>query len=104
MSDQTSEMSSNPSFDEMMDLIVKLGNHQLVAEVKYALEHDGITPTPEFCKAAFIGLAHMIELADRAHDSGSLSQLEIVAIESVISIGLKIWATLHHQLVTGNLE
>lgn len=104
MSDDTTNVPPTESFEDMMDLVVKLGNHQLVAEVKYALEHDGITPTPDFCKAAFVGLAYMIELADRAHDAGSLSQLEMVAVESVISVGLQVWATLHEQLVTGNIE
>ncbi len=48
--------------DEMMESVAKLGNDMLVAQARAALEIDGHDPTPEFCKAAFLGIAHLHDL------------------------------------------
>lgn len=92
------------NFDELMAMVNRLGNHQLVAQTRYSLEADGITPTTDFCKNCFVACAHMCELAERARDSGSFNTIEMVAAQEVASLGMQIWATLHDQIATGIIE
>ena len=89
--------------EEMMQSVAKLGNDMLVAQARAALEIDGHDPTPEFCKAAFVGVAHLEEIARRAHDAGTLTGNEMVACQSVASLCMQIWATLH-DLLTGDIQ
>jgi len=101
MSEDSKEETALASFEELMGLITKLGNHELVAQTRYSLEYDGIKPTPEFCTAAFIGAALVAEMAERAHEAETISTVEMVATQEVSSLVMQIWATLHEQLVTG---
>ena len=89
--------------DVLMDAVTKLGNDMLVAQLRAALEVDGTTPTPEFCKAAFVGVSHLYELAMRACESGTLTQNEMIACQSVASLCMQIWATLH-DILMGKIE
>ena len=89
--------------EELMESVIRLGNDMLVAQARAALEIDGHDPTPEFCKAAFIGSAHVEELARRAHDAGTLSAQESIATQSVAALSMQIWATLH-DILTGKIE
>lgn len=89
--------------DELMESVSKLGNDMLVAQARAALEIDGHDPTPEFCKAAFLGIAHLHEIATRAHDAGTLSANEMIACQSVASLCMQIWATLH-DILMGKIE
>lgn len=90
--------------EELMATVNRLGNHELVAQTRFALEADGIAVDPAYCMAAFVGVAYTMELAERAHDSGALSIGEMVASQQICSLSMQIWATLHYQLTTGNLE
>lgn len=89
--------------EELMSSVAKLGNDMLVAQARAALEIDGHEPTPDFCKAAFIGVAHLEEIARRAHDSGTLTANEMIACQSVASLCMQIWATLH-DILTGDIQ
>ena len=89
--------------DELMESVSKLGNDMLVAQARAALEIDGHDPTPEFCKAAFLGIAHLHEIATRAHDAGTLTPNEMIACQSVASLCMQIWATLH-DILLGKIE
>lgn len=89
--------------EELMASVAKLGNDMLVAQARAALEIDGHDPTPEFCKAAFIAAAHIEELARRAHDVGTLTATEMIATQSVASLSMRIWATLH-DILTGDIQ
>ncbi len=89
--------------EELMASIAKLGNDMLVAQARAALEIDGHDPTPDFCKAAFIGVAHLEEIARRSHDVGTLTTTEMLACQSVASLCMQIWATLH-DILTGDIK
>jgi hypothetical protein len=89
--------------EEMMSTVAKLGNDVLVAQVRAALEIDGHDPTPEFCKAAFVGIAHLEDIARRAHDAGTLTANEMIACQTVASLCMQIWGTLH-DILTGAIE
>lgn len=89
--------------EEMMQSVAKLGNDMLVAQARAALEIDGHDPTPEFCKAAFIGVAHLEEIAQRAHDAGTLTATETLACTTVSALCMQIWATLH-DILTGDIQ
>ena len=89
--------------EELMASVAKLGNDMLVAQARAALEIDGHEPTPDFCKAAFIGVAHLEEIARRSHDVGTLTTNEMLACQSVASLCMQIWATLH-DILTGDIE
>lgn len=92
------------NFDELMAMVNRLGNHELVAQTRYSLEVDGIIPTTDFCKHAFIACAHMCELAERSFEAGSFNNTEMVAVQEVAALGMRIWATLHDQIATGIIE
>ena len=89
--------------EELMSSVAKLGNDMLVAQARAALEIDGHDPTPEFCKAAFVGVAHLEEIARRAHDVGTLTTNEMLACQSVASLCMQIWATLS-DILEGKIE
>ena len=89
--------------DVLMDAVTKLGNDMLVAQARAALEIDGHDPTPDFCKAAFVGVSHLCEIAMRACESGTLTQNEMIACQSVASLCMQIWATLH-DILLGKIE
>ena len=91
------------NIDELMATVNRLGNDALVAQVRAALEIDGINPDGDFCKAAFIGCAYVLDLAERSTEAGALSVTEMVACQSVASLAMQVWATLH-DFVTGQIE
>ena len=84
-----------PTVDDVMKTVTRLGNDALVAQARFALESAGIFLTPDMCKAAFCAAAHIVELAERSYDVGSLTAGEMVATQSVGSLSMQIWATLH---------
>lgn len=65
--------------DDLMSTVTRLGNDELVAQAVYAMEAAGLTPTPELCKAAFLGAAHVIELAEKLHDVDTYTTVEMLA-------------------------
>ena len=81
--------------DDVMKTVTRLGNDALVAQARFAFESAGIFLTPDMCKAAFCAAAHIVELAERSYDVGSLTAGEMVATQSVGSLSMQIWATLH---------
>ena len=89
--------------EEMMSTVAKLGNDMLVAQVRAALEIDGEDPTPEFCKAAFIGVAHLEDIARRAHEAGTFTTQEMLACQTAASLCMQIWGTLH-DILTGDIQ
>lgn len=89
-------------FDDLLATVVRLGNDQLVAQARYTLEAAGIEVTPELTKAAFVGAAHVLDLAERSKDVDTLTTAEMVACQAVASLSMQIWATLH-DIVTGKI-
>lgn len=97
------ETEKEPTVEELMSTVARLGNDQLVAQLRYSLEYDGIEPTPDYCKAAFVGCAYTMDIAERAHDANTLSATEMIACQSVASLAMQVWATLH-DILTGDIE
>lgn len=97
------QIEKEPTVEELMATVARLGNDQLVAQLRYSLEYDGITPTPDYCKAAFIGIAYTMDIAERAHDANTLSATEMIACQSVASLAMQVWATLH-DILTGDIQ
>lgn len=84
--------------DGLMDQVVRLGNDQLVAQARYSLEANGVFVTPKECVIAFMAAAHILDLAERSFDANVLSAGEMVACQSVASLAMQIWVTLHDML------
>ena len=88
--------------DDLMATVTRLGKDQLVAQAAFAMEAAGLTPTPELCKAAFIGAAHCMRLAEKAYDVETFTTVEMLAAQSVASLSMQIWAT-QHDILTGDI-
>lgn len=86
--------------DALMETVTRLGNDQLVAQARFSLETSGMFMSPDTCKAAFIGAAHILDLAERSQAVGTLTAGEMVACQAVASLSMQIWATLH-DILTG---
>ena len=91
------------SVDNLLSTVTRLGNDQLVAQAAFALQAAGLKPTSELCKAAFIGAAHVLQLAEKAHDVGTFTTVEMLAAASTASLSMQIWAT-EHNILTGDIE
>jgi hypothetical protein len=89
--------------DDLMSTVIRLGNDELVAKAVFAMEAAGLTPTPELCKAAFLGAAHVVELAEQLHDIKTFTTVEMLAASSTASLSMQIWAT-EHDILTGDIE
>lgn len=89
--------------DDLMSTVTRLGNDELVAQAVYAMEAAGLTPTPELCKAAFLGAAHVIELAEKLHDVDTYTTVEMLAATGAAALSMRIWAT-EHDILTGDIE
>jgi hypothetical protein len=96
------ETAKDPTVEELMATVTRLGNDQLVAQLRYSLEYDGIEPTADYCKAAFVGIAYTMDIAERAYDANTLSATEMIACQSVASLSMQVWATLH-DILTGDI-
>ena len=83
------------TINDVMRTVTRLGNDALVAQARFSLESAGVFLTPDMCRAAFCAAAHIVELAERSHDVGSLTANEMVATQSVGSLSMQIWATLY---------
>lgn len=90
------------SIDDLIGTVTRLGNDQLVAQARYALEKAGMFVAPDTCKAAFVGAAHIFDLAERSQAVGTLTSAEMVACQAVASLSMQIWATLH-DIVDGKI-
>lgn len=95
-------MDKRNAVDELMSTVTRLGNDALVAQAAHALEAAGITPTPEYCVAAFIGAAHVMEIAEKAHTVGTYTTVEMLAAQSAAALSMQIWAT-EHDILTGDI-
>ena len=89
--------------DDLMSTVTRLGNDALVAQAVFALKTAGLEPTPELCKAAFIGAAHVLQLAEKAHDVGTFTTVEMLAATGAAALSMRIWAT-EHDILTGDIE
>lgn len=89
--------------DDLMSTVTRLGNDALVAQAVFALQSAGLELTPDMCKAAFIGAAHVMQLAEKAHNVGTFTTVEMLAAQSVASLSMQIWAT-EHDILTGDIE
>ena len=88
--------------DDLMSTVTRLGNDALVAQAVFALQTAGLELTPDICKAAFVGAAHVMQLAEKAHGVGTFTTLEMLAAQSVASLSMQIWAT-EHDILTGDI-
>lgn len=88
--------------DDLMGTVTRLGNDQLVAQARFALESQGVFLTPKECRIAFLAAAHTLELAERSYEVGTLTGGEMVACQAVASLSMQIWATLH-DIVDGKI-
>lgn len=88
--------------DDLMSTVTRLGNDALVAQAVHALKSAGLELTPDMCKAAFIGAAHCMGLAEKAHDVETFTTVEMLAAQSVASLSMQIWAT-EHDILTGDI-
>lgn len=91
------------SIDDLMGTVTRLGNDQLVAQARYALEKADVFVVPSTCIAAFVGAAHILDLAERSRDVGTLTSAEMVACQAVASLSMQIWATLY-DILTGDVK
>ena len=89
--------------DDLMSTVTRLGNDALVAQAVFALQAAGLEPTPELCRAAFVGAAHVMQLAEKAHDVETFNTVEMLAAQSVASLSMQIWAT-EHDILTGDIQ
>jgi hypothetical protein len=89
--------------DDLMATVTRLGNDTLVAQAAFALENAGLPLTADICKAAFIGAAHVAQLAEKAHNVGTFTTVEMLAAASTASLSMQIWAT-EHDILTGNIQ
>lgn len=88
--------------NDLMATVTRLGNDQLVAQARFSLETTGMFVSPDTCKAAFIGAAHVLDLAERSANAGTLTPGEMVACQAVASLSMQIWVTLH-DILTGDI-
>ena len=88
--------------NDLMSTVTRLGNDELVAKAAFTMESAGMTPTPELCRAAFLGASHVVQLADRLHEIGTFTTVEMLAAQSVASLSMQIWAT-EHDILTGDI-
>ncbi len=91
------------SIDQLLATVTRLGNDALVAQARHTLEAHGMFVSPDTCVAAFIGAAHILHLAERSHEVGTLSANEMVACQAVASLSMQIWATLF-DILEGRIE
>lgn len=94
---------TSETIDGLLATVTRLGNDALVAQARHTLEAHGMDVTPEMCVAAFVGAAHILHMAERSHDVGTLSANEMVACQAVASLCMQIWATLH-DIVNGDIK
>ena len=85
-----------------MGTVTRLGNDALVAQAAAAMEAADMSLTPELCRAAFVGAAHVMQLAEKAHAVGTFTTVEMLAAQSVASLSMQIWAT-EHDILTGDI-
>lgn len=88
--------------DDLLATVKRLGNDQLVAQARYTLEAAGVDITPALARASFLGAAHVLDLAERSKDVGTLTATEMIACQAVASLSMQVWATLH-DILTGEI-